>query len=90
MKKVLAIMATCLALTACGKDTQRVGREFSSMSECLRFIEVDVGERLRVLSDKPGDISGKSDVNELFFRCEAKMTGTRGLVLEGRWDRLRK
>lgn len=85
--KYIVVMLSVVILAGCGEKTQRVGREFSSMQECLDFIGVDVVDRLKILSDKPGDISGKSETKRLFFRCEARMTGTRGLVLEGRWDR---
>lgn len=71
------------------QQTQRVGREFASMQQCLKFIADDVGEKLNAISDKPGDISGKTVASGLFFRCETTLTGTRGPVLEGRWDRLK-
>lgn len=71
-----------------GPETKRVGREFTSMRQCLDFIANDLGEPLKAILDKPGDISGHSTKNKLFYRCELKITGTRGPVLEGRWDRL--
>lgn len=70
-------------------ETQRVGREFTSMDECLTFIMSDIGDSLEFINDKPGDISGHSTKKKLFYRCELKITGTRGPVLEGRWDRLK-
>ncbi|KAA0910685.1 hypothetical protein [Pusillimonas sp. ANT_WB101] len=69
--------------------THRVGREFVSMDQCLEFIANDTGDQLNVISDELGDVSGKTVLDGLFFRCEARTTGTRGLVLEGRWDRLK-
>lgn len=71
------------------QQTQRVGREFASMDECLAFIMSDIGDSLEFITDKPGDISGHSTKKRLFYRCELKVTGTRGPVLEGRWDRLK-
>jgi hypothetical protein len=59
------------------------------MMQCLEFIANDTGDRLNALSDKPGDVSGRTVRDKLFFRCEARATGTRGLILEGRWDRLK-
>lgn len=69
------------------KESSRVGREFASMQQCLDFVESDMGEPLRVQVDKPGDVSGKGSQSGRFFRCEIQMTGTRGPVLQGRWDR---
>lgn len=57
------------------------------MKECLDFIALDTIDTLKILSDEPGDVSGLTERQRLFFRCEVKTTGTRGLVLEGRWDR---
>lgn len=68
-------------------EKQRVGREFSSMAECLEFIRSDTGEGLNVVNDKPGDVSGLTIPSKLFFRCEVMDTGTKGIFLQGRWDR---
>lgn len=88
--RAFGVIAFALVLAGCGQDKQRVGREFTSMRECLEFIEMDTREPLKIFTDKPGDISGKTAKNGLSFRCELMSTGTRGLVLEGRWDRLKK
>lgn len=89
MRRWVAAMclAVAVAVVGCGEPTQRVGRQFTSMQQCLDFIEKDMGEPLTVQTDKPGDVSGKGKVSGRFFRCELKMTGTQGPVLEGRWDR---
>lgn len=89
MFKIITCAATValLVLAGCGERTQRVGREFSSMQECLSFISKDMGEALNPISDKPGDVSGKGRTSNRFFRCELTVTGTRGPVLQGRWDR---
>lgn len=93
---VLGLVLASLVISAAlwfqadpGQQTHRVGREFASMAQCLKFIANDVGDQLNVISDKPGDVSGKTSTHGLFFRCEASATGTRGLVLDGRWDRLK-
>lgn len=59
------------------------------MKECLEFIGKDTNDSLKVATDKPGDVSGRTVRDKLFFRCEARATGTRGVILEGRWDRLK-
>lgn len=85
---LLSVAGLSVAITACGDSkTQRVGREFSSMQECLDYIAMDTVDSLKILSDEPGDVSGRTERQRLYFRCEAKATGSRGLVLEGRWDR---
>lgn len=85
-----ALCAVFLAGCSKSEDTVRVGREFLTMADCLHFIEEDLGEGLQVQTDEANNVSGKSSVNGLFFRCEAKSTGSRGVVLEGRWDRLKQ
>lgn len=69
------------------RDSTRVGRDFSSMDQCLDFIRADTGEALKIVTDKPGDVSGLTVPSKLFFRCELMNTGTKGIFLQGRWDR---
>lgn len=83
MKSAMLIAAGCMALAGCGNETKMFDREFSTMNECMTHINSEIGP-LKVITDKPGDISGRGD-QKLFFRCETRATGTRGLVVEGRW-----
>lgn len=90
MWKTLAVAAVVLVVGCSnGPETERVGRRFQTMAQCLDFIRQDTGDTLRVITDKPGDVSGKTSRDGLFFRCEARATGTEGIILEGRWDRLK-
>lgn len=68
-------------------DTHLVGREFASMQDCLSFIEQDMGESLRVITDNPTKVAGKGGDSDLFFNCTLEYTGTRGPVLIGKWQR---
>lgn len=81
------VIFTSLGLVACGESTQRVGREFHSMQQCLAFIEQDVRESLVTQTDTLQNVSGKTAETGKFFRCELKETGSRGRFVEGRWDR---
>lgn len=72
-----------------GPQKHQVGTQFSSMSECLRFIERDMGEALDAITDKPGNVSGKSVETGRFFHCEFRVTGTKGPQLIGKWERFR-
>lgn len=86
MRKIFpAFAAVCagVVIAGCGDKTKMLAREFRTMDECIAFINSEIGP-LKVITDKPGDISGRGD-QKLFFRCEAQVTGTRGLFVEGRW-----
>lgn len=72
------------------RDSTRVGRNFTSMDQCLEFIRNDTGEELKISKDTPGYIAGMTTPSKLFFVCELKNTGTQGLVLQGRWNRHKK
>lgn len=87
--RAIAVVGLAVVLAGCGGSAEkdRVGREFSSMKQCIDFIQNDIREELHVASDKPGDVSGYSKPSRHFFRCELMRTGTRGTYLEGRWDR---
>lgn len=88
--RAVVIMAVAVLVVGCAPEREKVGRKFQSMDECISFIRADLGESLKVVTDKPGDISGISEPSKLFFRCELMVTGTQGTFLEGRWDRLKK
>lgn len=81
----LAVIASGALLAACGERTKTVGREFHTMAECMAFVNTQVGP-LKVITDTPRDISGRQVEGNRFFRCEKKVTGTRGILVEGRWD----
>lgn len=89
-KFMLAVAAVLLASCSGGPEKERVGRRFQTMAQCLDFIRQDTGDHLQIVTDKPGDVSGKTVRDGLFFRCEARATGTEGIILEGRWDRLKQ
>lgn len=81
----IAMVLAMLALAGCGESTKMVGREFRTMTECMEFVKGQVGP-LNIITDKPGDISGRQAGSKRFFRCETKVTGTRGILVEGRWE----
>lgn len=87
---IAAVAAGAMVACSGGPEKERVGRRFQTMAQCLDFIQQDTGDTLQVITDKPGDVSGTTHRDRLFFRCEARATGTEGLILEGRWDRLKQ
>lgn len=89
--KAILVAAALAALSGCkrGPETKRVGREFHTTAECLDLVRADTKEQLQVITDKPGDVSGTTRQSKLFFRCETKVTGTKGVFVSGRWDRLK-
>lgn len=68
-------------------DTQTVRREFSSLNDCLSSIADDLGDRLELTIDEPGNVSGRSKRDRFLFGCKVRATGTRWLIIEGWWDR---
>lgn len=84
MKTTLAVALLGVSLVACGQKTQRLGRDFSSMDECMSFINSQIGP-LKPITDKLGHISGHGD-QKLFFICETQVTGSKGIYVQGRWD----
>ena len=85
MKTLILLIGAILAVSACGESKKMVGREFRTMAECLQFVKDQVGP-LKVITDKPGDVSGQQLGSKRFFRCETKVTGSRGILVEGRWE----
>lgn len=90
--KAVCLLAA-VVLLGCGEkkpETVTVGREFHSMQECINFIETDLKDFTKPARDTPDLISGFTINDRLYFICEAKVTGTRGRVITGRWDRLKE
>lgn len=85
----LLVFGLIRACSPSGPGKDHVGREFQSMADCLNFIRSDTRDQLKPITDKPGFVSGFTLQKNLHFICEAKITGTRGAFVSGRWDRLK-
>jgi hypothetical protein len=56
--------------------------EFRSMAECLQKIKQSSGSDLKVVTDKPTQVSGFLS-NGQGFACQKKESGTKGIYYEG-------
>ena len=83
MKKLFLLTFVCLVLVGCGKATQTMSGEFSSMDSCLLSIEKKSGYSLEIITDKLGNVSGFLKGTKLGFGCQAESTGTKGLIVRG-------
>ncbi|MFW1996908.1 hypothetical protein ACG904_18450 [Acinetobacter guillouiae] len=81
--KYLAGLILVLGLYGCGKNTQVMSAEFSSMDNCLSAIQRNSGKQLDIVTDKLGDISGFLKDTKLGFQCKTEATGTKGVVVNG-------
>ena len=82
MKKII-ILAALIGLVGCGKAPQAMSAEFSSMDNCLTAIQRNTGEKLDIVTDKFGEVSGFLEGTKLGFGCKAESTGTKGLIVSG-------
>ena len=85
MKKLLiaGVLGFVLVLSGCGKAPQVMSAEFSSMDDCLAAIQRNTGEKLDIVTDKFGEVSGFLEGTKLGFGCKAESTGTKGLIVSG-------
>ncbi len=82
MKKTTSLILL-LSLYGCGKNSQVMSAEFSSMDNCLSAIQRNSGKELEIVTDKLGDISGFLKATKLGFQCKTEATGTKGVVVNG-------
>ncbi|MDH1239117.1 hypothetical protein N5B99_00200 [Acinetobacter johnsonii] len=85
MKKLLiaGVLGFGLVLSGCGKAPQVMSAEFSSMDDCLAAIQRNTGEKLDIVSNEFGEVSGFLKGTKLGFGCKTESTGTKGLIVNG-------
>lgn len=88
MKNLAVISCSALLLAACGQSSEVMSGKFSSMDKCLSAVKRNTNASLNIITDKPGEISGKLSNGE-HFSCQTKATGTDGLHVEG-WYTIKK
>ncbi len=84
MKSVHVVLACAIAaitLSGCGKG-EMMGAQFGTMAACLSGIETSSGQKLKIVTDKPHEVSGFLS-NEKGFACQTKESGTKGTYFEG-------
>ncbi|MDX9840568.1 MAG: hypothetical protein RBS95_03875 [Desulfobulbus sp.] len=62
--------------------TNTMKAEFPSLQSCLFAIEKSSGQKLKIITDKPDEVSGFL-ANGKGFACQKKVTGTKGTYFEG-------
>lgn len=82
--KIVFCLAFVVAFTGCGKPgkTKVKNAEFPTLNKCLTGIEIDSGYALRIVTDKPGNVSGFLS-NGQGFGCQIKRSGVKGIYYAG-------
>jgi len=88
MKNLWIVLFLTMLLSGCGQNNEVMSAKFSSMDNCLSSIKRNTNSTLNVITDKPGNISGKLSNGE-HFACQTKTTGTEGMYVEG-WYTIKK
>jgi hypothetical protein len=72
------------ALTAgCGdRNEETMSAEFRTLDLCLDGLKRSSKQSLKIITDKPGRVSGKLS-NGLQFGCTKESSGTKGVYYEG-------
>ena len=76
------ILGLSVVVASCGVPHKTITGDFASMNICLSKTADISGAKLNVITDEPGNVSGKLSNGE-HFGCKVKRTGTRGTYVEG-------
>lgn len=84
MKKIsyIFLILFLAASWGCGESKQSMNTEFSSLSTCLSGIKKNTGLSLKIITDKPNEISGFLSNGE-GFGCNKVSSGTKGTYVNG-------
>lgn len=74
--------AFSLLIASIGHASETRVAQFRSLAECLIGVEKSSGQKLKPVTDKPGEVSGFLS-NGKAFSCQKKETGTKGTYFEG-------
>ncbi len=82
--RMVALIGLCAVLSACGGGSNISAREakFYSMQTCLEKLQKETKSTLKIVTDKPTEVSGFL-ANGQPFGCEVKETGTQGTYIRG-------
>lgn len=83
-KYLLSLVVILPMLIGCssGKKDEVMNAEFSSLNKCLDGIKRNSKQSLRIITDKPTQVSGKLS-NGKHFACERASSGTKGVYFKG-------
>lgn len=79
----IALTIAAASLTACNSSNDSVMEaKFYSMQTCLASIEKNSKQSLKIVTDKPEEVSGILS-NGKGFACQLKETGSSGTFIRG-------
>jgi len=76
-----ALVASFFIAANCFAD-EVMSAQFRTMAACLSGIKTSSGQKLKVVMDKPQEVSGFLS-NGKGFACQKKESGTKGTYFEG-------
>lgn len=77
-----SIFATLFFIATSSYADEAMNAEFRTMAACLSGIKKSSGQQLKVVTDKPDEVSGFLS-NGKGFGCQKKESGTKGTYVEG-------
>lgn len=82
IKTISAFVAIMALSTTSAQADQAMNATFSSMKSCLAGIQRSSGQKLKIVTDKPNEVSGFLE-NGKGFGCQKKESGTEGVHYAG-------
>lgn len=92
MKKLLGVSGLLLGIVACSGEIEpkepTVSRiaKFTSIPQCLIYIQMDIKPKLKIVEDTPNKTWGGFDGTDGSFSCELVKTGSQGNYVEGHYQ----
>jgi len=78
----LFTLSFVIGLTSCGGGSEVMGRNFSSISDCVSSMKRVSSGPVRITTDRSDQVTGAL-ANGKTFSCEKKSSGTKGNYVEG-------
>lgn len=69
-------------ITTSSYANEVMSAQFRTMAACLSGIKASSGQQLKIVTDKPNEVSGFL-FNGKGFGCQKKESGTKGIYFEG-------
>lgn len=82
MIKILGFVGVVALSTTSAQADQAMNATFSSMKSCLAGIQRSSGQKLKIVTNKPSEVSGFLE-NGKGFGCQKKESGTEGVHYAG-------
>ena len=84
---IMLLLVNAVVITGCtsdGSSTNTVKQaEFQSLQSCIASIENATGKKVKIVTDKPTEVSGVFTTSSAAFGCTQKTSGTKGTYWEG-------